>query len=85
MGFETPFSPVLTTLGTRVASLLGGSVVVEKVFAWPGICAYATDALLSGDFAPVQGFIVLVAVVYLLFNLLVDILAGVADPRISMG
>lgn len=82
-GLRNALLPVLATLGTTVASLLGGSVIVEKIFAWPGICAYATDALLSGDFAPVQGFIVLVALLYLLFNLAIDILSSIADPRIS--
>ncbi|MFB9950726.1 ABC transporter permease [Rhizobium puerariae] len=83
-GLRNAILPVLTILGTTVAGLLGGSIVVEKVFAWPGISAYAMDALLSSDYAPVQGFVVLVCGVYLFVNLLIDILSGLSDPRVSL-
>lgn len=76
--------PVLTTLGAVFSSLLGASVMVEKVFAWPGIASYAADALASSDFAPVQGFVLLMSVTYVALNWIIDVLYSVADPRVSL-
>lgn len=73
--------PVLGTLGLVFSYLLGANVVVEKLFAWPGIGSYALDALLSADHAPLQGFVLLVAIIFSLVNLLVDLLGRWADPR----
>ncbi|MDM0059065.1 ABC transporter permease [Variovorax fucosicus] len=73
--------PVLTTLGMVFSYMLGANVVIEKLFAWPGIGSYALDALMSADHAPVQGFVLLVAVLFSLVNLLVDLLGQWADPR----
>jgi len=61
--------------------LLGANVLVEKVFGWPGIGSYAIDALIAADYAPVQGFVLLMAILYILLNLLIDIAVIVADPR----
>ena len=60
------------------------NVLVEKVFAWPGISSYAVEALLASDFAPVQGFVLTMAVMYVLLNLIIDILYGVIDPRVRL-
>ncbi|MCR5942740.1 ABC transporter permease [Ochrobactrum sp. XJ1] len=76
--------PVLTTLGPVFSSLLGANVMVEKVFAWPGIASYAADGLASSDFAPVQGFVLLMAVAYVVLNWLIDVLSSFADPRVSL-
>jgi peptide/nickel transport system permease protein len=57
---------------------------VEKVFAWPGIGSYAVEALLQSDFAPVQGFVLTMAVLYVALNLLIDMLYGVIDPRVRL-
>jgi peptide/nickel transport system permease protein len=76
--------PVITTLSAVFSSLLGASIMVEKVFAWPGIASYAADALAAGDFAPVQGFVLLMSVTYVLLNGLIDVLYRVADPRVSL-
>jgi len=73
--------PVLTTMGLVFSYMLGANVVIEKLFAWPGIGSYAIDALMSADHAPVQGFVLLVAVLFSLVNLLVDLLGQWADPR----
>ena len=62
--------------------MLGANVLVEKVFSWPGVASYALDALLSSDYAPVQGFVLLMASVFVIVNLLVDVLYGIADPRV---
>ncbi|MDM0035160.1 ABC transporter permease [Variovorax sp. J22P271] len=75
--------PVLTTLGMVFSYMLGANVVVEKLFAWPGIGSYALDALMASDPAPVQGFVLLVATLFALVNLLVDLAGAAADPRLS--
>ena len=77
--------PTVTILGFMVGSLIAGAVVVESVFSWPGVASYALDALLSSDYAPVQGFVLLMASVFVVVNLVVDVLYGMADPRISIG
>ena len=64
--------------------LLGANVLVEKVFAWPGIGSYAVEALIASDFAPVQGFVLAMAALYVLLNLLIDLAYGVIDPRVQM-
>lgn len=76
--------PVITTLGMVFSFLLGANVLVEKVFAWPGIGSYAVEALIASDFAPVQGFVLTMAVLYVLLNLLIDILYGFIDPRVRI-
>src|SRR5258705_1007989 len=79
--FLNAMLPVITTLSMGFSFLLGANVLVEKVFAWPGIGSYAVEALISSDFAPVQGFVLTMAVMYVLLNLMIDILYGVIDPR----
>jgi peptide/nickel transport system permease protein len=76
--------PVLTISGIVFSTMLGANVLVEKVFSWPGVASYALDALLASDYAPVQGFVLLMASIFVLVNLLIDILYGVADPRASI-
>jgi peptide/nickel transport system permease protein len=76
--------PVVTTLGMVFSFLLGANVLVEKVFAWPGIGSYAVEALITSDFAPVQGFVLTMAVLYVLLNLAIDLLYGLIDPRIRV-
>src|SRR5205085_1904831 len=61
--------PIITTLGMVFSFLLGSNVLVEKVFAWPGIGSFAIEALVSSDYAPVQGFVLTMAVLYVLLNL----------------
>ena len=82
--FRNAMLPVVTTLGMVFSFLLGANVLVEKVFAWPGIGSYAVEALISSDFAPVQGFVLTMAVMYVILNLLIDILYGVIDPRVRL-
>ncbi len=76
--------PVITTLGMVFGFMLGGSVIVEKVFGWPGIGSYAIDALTASDYAPVQGFVLAMGVLFVLLNLLVDVLYVLVDPRVSV-
>jgi len=82
--FRNAMLPVVTTLGMVFSFLLGANVLVEKVFAWPGIGSYAVEALIASDFAPVQGFVLTMAIMYVLLNLLIDILYGVIDPRVRL-
>ena len=76
--------PVVTTLGMVFGFMLGSSVVVEKVFGWPGVGSYAIDALTDSDYAPVQGFVLAMGVLFVLLNLLVDLLYTLIDPRVSL-
>src|ERR1700752_1827719 len=82
--FRNAMLPVITTLGMVFSFLLGANVLVEKVFAWPGIGSFAVEALLASDFAPVQGFVLTMAVMYVMLNLLIDILYGLIDPRVRI-
>jgi peptide/nickel transport system permease protein len=75
--------PVVTTLGMVFSFLLGSNVLVEKVFAWPGIGSYVIEALIASDYAPVQGFVLTMALLYVALNLAIDILYGVIDPRVG--
>ncbi len=82
--FRNAMLPVVTTLGMVFSFLLGANVLVEKVFAWPGIGSYAVEALIASDFAPVQGFVLTMAVMYVALNLIIDILYGFIDPRVRI-
>ena len=74
--------PVLNTAGMVFSYMLGASVLVEKVFGWPGIGAYAIDAVMASDFAPVQGFVLVMAALYLILNIAIDLAVGFLDPRV---
>src|SRR5260221_103079 len=76
--------PVITTLGMVFSFLLGANVLVEKVFAWPGIGSYAIEALIASDYAPVQGFVLTMAMLYVLLNLAIDLVYGFVDPRVRL-
>ena len=82
--FRNAMLPVVTTLGMVFSFLLGANVLVEKVFAWPGIGSYAVEALIASDFAPVQGFVLTMAVLYVALNLAIDVLYGIFDPRVRL-
>jgi peptide/nickel transport system permease protein len=83
--FRNAMLPVITTLGMVFSFLLGANVLVEKVFAWPGIGSYAIEALIASDYAPVQGFVLTMALLYVALNLMIDLLYGVLDPRVRLG
>jgi peptide/nickel transport system permease protein len=75
--------PVVTVTGLQLATLLGGIVVVEVVFSWPGIGRLALDAVQTRDYPVLQGTVLLIAFGFLIINLLVDLLYAKLDPRIS--
>jgi peptide/nickel transport system permease protein len=76
--------PFVTVLGLELAALLFGSVVIESVFAWPGVGNHVLGAILNLDFPVIMGFTVLASVVYVLANLLVDLAYLMLDPRIQI-
>lgn len=82
--FRNALLPVITTLGMVFSFTLGANVLVEKVFAWPGIGSYAVEALVVSDYAAVQGFVLSMAVIFVFLNLLIDIAYTLIDPRISV-
>jgi peptide/nickel transport system permease protein len=73
--------PVLTTMGIVFSTMLGSNVLVERVFGWPGIGSFALNALLASDYAPVQGFVLLMGMLLVTINLAIDVAYGLADPR----
>jgi ABC-type dipeptide/oligopeptide/nickel transport system permease component len=76
--------PVITTLGMVFSYLLGANVLVEKVFSWPGLGSFALEALVTSDYAAVQGFVLCMGVLYVLLNLSIDIAYGLVDPRVRL-
>jgi ABC-type dipeptide/oligopeptide/nickel transport system permease component len=84
-GLKNALIPVTTIFGLQFGNLLAGTVVVETVFARPGIGRLIVSSILAKDFPMVQGIILLTATTYVLVNLLVDILYSVLDPRIRYG
>jgi len=76
--------PVITLIGVIFGFLMGGNVVIELVFGWPGIGNYAVTSLMSKDAQPIQSFVLFVSVIYVFVNLIVDIAYGFVDPRIRL-
>ena len=77
--------PTVTVAGLSFAFLMRGIVVVELVFGWPGLGRWVANAALSGDYAAIMGFILLIAVMVVTINLLVDVLYAYLDPRVELG
>lgn len=75
--------PVSTVIGLQLGSLLGGAVLTETVFSWPGIGSYAIDSILKSDYSVVQGTVIIMAIIFVLVNLLIDLLYAFIDPRIK--
>jgi len=77
--------PVSTVIGLQFGSLLGGAILTETVFSWPGIGKYTVDCVLKSDFPVVQGVVLMIAVIFVVINLVVDIVYAYLDPRIKYG
>ena len=75
--------PAITMLGTMFGYMLGGAVLVEKIFAWPGVGLYAVDSIQLMDYSAVQGFVLLSAVFYVMVFLVIDLIYFAVDPRIK--
>jgi peptide/nickel transport system permease protein len=83
--FRNAMLPVLTMAGIQLGWLLNGTVVVESIFGWPGLGRYAVDSILNFDYSPVMAVALIATMVFVLLNLLVDLLYTVVDPRIEYG
>lgn len=77
--------PILTVAALELANLLGGAVVTEVIFAWPGLGQLTVQSVSSRDFPVVQAIVILASAVYVVVNLGTDLLYGVIDPRVSAG
>jgi peptide/nickel transport system permease protein len=77
--------PVITILGVQFASLLGGTVIIEAVFSWPGVGGMMLDGIANRDYAVVQGGLLLLVILFIVINLLVDLTYALIDPRIRLG
>ena len=79
---KNAFIPVLTTIGNQMGFLIGGSVIVESVFGLPGLGQTVLQSIQVRDYTQVQGAVVLIAVGYVLINLIIDVSYGWFDPRV---
>ncbi len=77
--------PVITVAGLQFGSMLSGAIITEKVFARPGLGTLLLDGISERNFPMVQGTVLVIAVIYVIVNLLVDLAYGLADPRIRVG
>ena len=74
--------PVITVIGGQLGGLLGGAILTETIFSWPGMGTWTYQAILSRDYPIVQGSVLVSATIFVFVNLIVDILYAVLDPRI---
>lgn len=75
--------PVVTVVGVQMGNLLGGMVIVEQVFAWPGVSTFLIDGIARRDYPVVQSVVLVISLTFVLINLVVDLLYGYLDPRIK--
>jgi ABC-type dipeptide/oligopeptide/nickel transport system permease component len=84
-GLRNAMIPTLTVAGVQLGYLLGGSLVVETVFAWPGLGRLLMESIQQRDYPMIQAIVLVYAVMMLTVNLIVDLLFAVIDPRVSYG
>ena len=82
-GLKNSLIPVVTVVGLSIPSLIGGAVVTEQIFSWPGIGLLMVSSISARDYPVIMGITVFVAASVLLINILIDIIYGILDPRIS--
>ena len=82
--FKNAMIPVITVVGSEIGSLLGGAVVTESIFSWPGVGRLAVNSISKSDYPMIQGITLLLCTSYLVINLLVDIVYAWVDPRIRL-
>jgi peptide/nickel transport system permease protein len=83
-GLRNAMLPVLTVLGLQLGGLLGGAVITETVFSWPGIGQLTVEAIQRRDYTVVQGCVLLISLTYVLVNTLTDIAYAWFDPRVRL-
>ncbi len=79
--FRNALLPIVTTMGMTFSYMLGANVLVERVFSWPGVGAFAVDSIINLDYAPLQGFMLVMAGIFILVNLTTDLVVALIDPR----
>ena len=84
LALKNALTPAMTILGIQFAYLLGGTVIIEQIFSIPGLGAYILGAIDAKDLPIVQGVVLLIAVVFVVMNLLVDIMYGVLNPKVRV-
>jgi peptide/nickel transport system permease protein len=82
--FKNAALPIITVVGLQVGFLLSGAILTETIFAWPGIGRWIYESILNRDYPVVQGMTLLVALIFVLVNLVVDVLYAALDPRIRV-
>jgi peptide/nickel transport system permease protein len=75
--------PILTIVGLSIGFMLSGSIIIEKVFSWPGIGMYALQSMTANDHNPMQAYVLIVGLFFAAVNLVTDLLYGFVDPRIK--
>jgi ABC-type dipeptide/oligopeptide/nickel transport system permease component len=83
--FRNALLPVVTTLGLQLGLLLGGAVITEAIFSWPGLGSLVIESIFRRDYPMVQASVLVIAVSYIIINMLTDILYKVLDPRVDLG
>jgi peptide/nickel transport system permease protein len=83
--FRNACIPVITVLGIQFGQLLGGAIITETVFAWPGVATLTVESIRNQDFPVVQCAVIMLALIIVVVNLVVDLVVGVIDPRIRVG
>jgi len=81
--FRNALIPIITVFGMQVGQLMGGAILTETVFAWPGLGRLMVGAILDRDYPLLQGTILIFAGSYILINFIVDLSYGIIDPRVS--
>lgn len=81
--FKNAALPLVTIIGTQTGYMLSGSVVIESIFAWPGLGRYSITAIIGSDYPAIQASVLLFALLFLVVNLIVDLSLGLVDPRIK--
>jgi ABC-type microcin C transport system permease subunit YejB len=84
-GFRNALLPVTTAIGIVFGYMLGGNIIVEFLFAWPGVGRYAYSAIQVNDLEALQGFVIVVGVLYVALNVVIDLVYAWIDPRIRLG
>src|SRR5205823_13919054 len=82
--FRNACIPVITVLGLQFGQLLGGAIITETVFAWPGVATLTVESIRNQDFPVVQCAVVLLALIIVTANVIVDLVVGLIDPRIRV-
>jgi ABC-type dipeptide/oligopeptide/nickel transport system permease component len=82
-GLKNALIPIITMIAAVYGYALGGEVLVEIIFAWPGLGNYSYNAILNSDFPAIQGFVLLVTFIYMMIYLVLDILTALLDPRVK--